>query len=31
MPSSDYTVVFDPSDPLLNKAQLYGPGGQIAY
>jgi prepilin-type N-terminal cleavage/methylation domain-containing protein len=31
MPSSDYTVVFDPSDPLLNKAQLYGPGGQISY
>lgn len=31
MPSSDYTVVFDPTDPLLNKAQLYGPGGQISY
>ena len=31
MPSSDYTVVFDPNDPLLNKAQLYGPGGQISY
>jgi prepilin-type N-terminal cleavage/methylation domain-containing protein len=31
MPSSDYTVVFDPSDPLLNKAQLYGPNGQISY
>jgi prepilin-type N-terminal cleavage/methylation domain-containing protein len=31
MPSSDYTVVLDPSDPLLNKAQLYGPGGQISY
>lgn len=31
MPSSDYTVVFDPSDPLLNKAQLFGPSGQISY
>lgn len=31
MPSSDYTVVFDPNDPLLNKAQLYGPNGQISY
>jgi len=31
MPSSDYTVVFDPNDPLLNKAQLYGPSGQITY
>lgn len=31
MPSSDYTVVFDPTDPLLNKATLYGPNGQIAY
>jgi prepilin-type N-terminal cleavage/methylation domain-containing protein len=31
MPSSDYTVVFDPSDPLMNKAQLYGPNGQISY
>jgi hypothetical protein len=31
MPSTDYTVVFDPEDPLLNKAQLFGPGGQISY
>jgi prepilin-type N-terminal cleavage/methylation domain-containing protein len=31
MPSSDYTVVFDPNDPLLNKARLYGPNGEIAY
>jgi prepilin-type N-terminal cleavage/methylation domain-containing protein len=31
MPSSDFTVVFDPSDPLLNKAQLYGPNGEISY
>jgi prepilin-type N-terminal cleavage/methylation domain-containing protein len=31
MPSSDFTVVFDPSDPLLNKAQLYGPSGEISY
>jgi prepilin-type N-terminal cleavage/methylation domain-containing protein len=31
MPSSDYTVVFHPTDPLVNKAQLYGPSGQIAY
>ncbi|MGA1124521.1 MAG: prepilin-type N-terminal cleavage/methylation domain-containing protein [Chthoniobacterales bacterium] len=31
MPSSDYTVVFDPTDPLVNKVQLYGPGGQISY
>jgi len=31
MPSSDYTVVFDPDDPLMNKAQLYGPNGQIFY
>jgi prepilin-type N-terminal cleavage/methylation domain-containing protein len=31
MPSSDYTVVFDPTDPLVNKAQLYGPSGQISY
>ena len=31
MPSSDFTLVFDPSDPLLNKAQLYGPSGEISY
>jgi prepilin-type N-terminal cleavage/methylation domain-containing protein len=31
MPSTDYTVVFDPEDPLLNKAELFGPGGQISY
>jgi prepilin-type N-terminal cleavage/methylation domain-containing protein len=31
MPSTDYTVVFDPEDPLLNKAQLLGPGGEISY
>lgn len=31
MPSSDYTVVFDPDDPLINKAKLYGPNGQISY
>ena len=31
MPSSDFTVVFDPSDPLLNKAQLYGPNGEVSY
>jgi prepilin-type N-terminal cleavage/methylation domain-containing protein len=31
MPSSDYTVVFNPADPLLNKAQLFGPNGQISY
>jgi prepilin-type N-terminal cleavage/methylation domain-containing protein len=31
MPSTDYTVVFDPNDPLLNKAQLLGPNGQISY
>lgn len=31
MPSSDYTVVFDPTDPLLNKAELYGPNGEISY
>ena len=31
MPSTDYTVVFDPDDPLLNKAQLFGPGGEISY
>ena len=31
MPSSDYTVVFHPTEPLVNKAQLYGPGGQISY
>lgn len=31
MPSSDYTVVLDPTDPLLNKAQLYGPNGEITY
>jgi len=31
MPSTDYTVVFHPTDPLVNKAQLFGPSGQIAY
>ena len=31
MPSSDYTVVFDPTDPLVRKVQLYGPRGQISY
>ncbi len=31
MPSSDYTVVFDPTDPLVEKAQLYGPNGRISY
>ena len=31
MPSSDYTVVFHPTEPLVNKAQLYGPSGQITY
>jgi len=31
MPSSDYHVVFDPNDPLLHKATLYGPSGEISY
>jgi len=31
MPSSDYTVVFNPTNPLVNKAQLFGPNGQISY
>lgn len=31
MPSSDYRVVFDPTDPLVNKATLYGPNGEITY
>lgn len=31
MPSSDYTVVFNPNDPLASKAQLFGPYGQISY
>lgn len=31
MPSSDYTVVFDPTNPLSTKAKLYGPNGQISY
>jgi prepilin-type N-terminal cleavage/methylation domain-containing protein len=31
MPSSDYTVVFHPTEPLRNKAQLFGPSGQISY
>lgn len=31
MPSSDYTVVFHATDPLRNKAQLFGPSGQISY
>jgi len=31
MPSSDYTVVFDPTNPIVNKAQLFGPNGQISY
>lgn len=31
MPSSDYSVVFHPTDPLANKASLYGPSGQISY
>jgi prepilin-type N-terminal cleavage/methylation domain-containing protein len=31
MPSADYTVVLHATDPLRNKAQLFGPGGQISY
>ena len=31
MPSSDYRVVLDPNDPLLKKAQLLGPSGEIFY
>ena len=31
MPSSDYRVVFDPTDPLVHKATLYGPSGEISY
>jgi prepilin-type N-terminal cleavage/methylation domain-containing protein len=31
MPSSDYTVVFDPTNPIVKKAQLFGPKGQISY
>lgn len=32
MPSSDYTVVFDPTNPLVNKAKLLGPNSfQISY
>ena len=36
MPSSDYRVVFDPTDPLVHKATLYGPigdglNGEITY
>lgn len=31
MPSSDYTVVFDPTNPISTKAKLYGPNGQISY
>lgn len=32
MPSTDYTVTFDPTDPLVNKATLRGPGNiEIPY
>ena len=31
MPSTDYRVVFDPTNPMVNKATLYGPNGQISY
>jgi hypothetical protein len=31
MPSPDYRVVFDPTDPLIHKATLYGPSGEISY